>query len=305
MTAASRADLAVRCSADSSIALGGTPIAQIFVDGVSDASVHPYADNSTSTWLSQRPGYLRDLRGLAVSDSETIRMGARSVLGSKFDADIPNLVKDANGIQEWKLNGATNHPFHLHIYHVQVQEDCGPYEAGEYYDVIAGNCAVRFDMSPETAYQGRTIFHCHILSHEDQGAMAWMDVIGGAAPPMLPTGYSDLYDLGGGGPGEPGTVVQVGSVTLSTVNAGKGLKLGQATVLVTDELGNPVANAVVSGGFSGDITESVPNAVTGVDGTVSFVTTQSAKGIKNLTFCVTGITHDTLADFAGSVCASL
>ena len=68
---------------------------------------------------------------MPVDDSETIRMGARSVLGRKFDAEIPNLIKYANGIQEWKLKGATNHPFHLHIYHVQVIGDCGPYEDGE------------------------------------------------------------------------------------------------------------------------------------------------------------------------------
>ncbi len=307
MTAASRADLAVRCSADSSITLGGTPIAQVYVDGASNTSPNPYDTDGTSLWASERPGYLRDLTGPTevIADTETIRMGARSVLGSKFDALNANLEKTANGIQEWKLNGATNHPFHLHIYHVQVQEDCGPYEAGEYYDVVAGNCTVRFDMSPQTAYEGRTIFHCHILSHEDQGAMGWMDVTGGAAPPMLPTGYSEYYDLGGGGPVDPGTVVQVGSITLSTVNAGKGLNLGQATVLVTDELGNPVEGATVSGEFRDDITESGLNAVTGVDGTVSFVTSESVKRVKNLRFCVTGIAHDTLADFAGEVCEPL
>jgi FtsP/CotA-like multicopper oxidase with cupredoxin domain len=310
MTAASRADLAVSCSADSSITLGGTPIAQVFVDGASNASPNPYAADGTSQWDSQRPAYLRDLRGLAVADSETIRMGARSVLGSKFDKDVANLIKSANGIQEWKLNGATNHPFHLHIYHVQAQEDCGPYEAGEYYDVVAGNCTVRFDMSPQTAYEGRTIFHCHILSHEDQGAMAWMDVIGGASAPAIPkdSDETDLYEAYyslGGGPVDPGTVVQVGSITVLTVNAGKGLSLGQATVVVTDELGNPVTGAVVSGDFSGDINESVTSTETVVDGSVSIVTTQSAKRVRSLTFCVTSITHATLANFAGSVCASL
>jgi FtsP/CotA-like multicopper oxidase with cupredoxin domain len=119
-------------------------------------------------------------------------------LGSKFDHDVPNLTHVADGIQQWSLNGATNHPFHLHVYHVQVQSNCGPYEAGEYYDTVAGNCDLRFDMSSTEAYEGRTIFHCHILEHEDQGAMGWMDVIGGRVPPTYPdTQYSAYYALGG------------------------------------------------------------------------------------------------------------
>ena len=38
----------------------------------------------------------------------------------------------------------------------------------------------------KTAYQGITIFHCHILAHEDQGAMAWMNVLDGRPPPLFP-----------------------------------------------------------------------------------------------------------------------
>jgi FtsP/CotA-like multicopper oxidase with cupredoxin domain len=409
LTGASRADLAVRCSADSSMTLGGTPVARVFVDGVSDASVHPYAADGVSTWASNRPAYLRDLRGQPVTDTETIRMGARSVLGSKFDADVPNLVKQANGIQEWNLNGANMHPFHLHVYHVQMVAACGPYEAGEYYDVVAGNCTVRFDLNPATStvYDGRTIFHCHILEHEDQGAMGWMDVIGGQAPPAFPinsdigTEYAAYYPVGGSGgitpPAAPGalaatavsssridlawtdnagdeagfdiersqdglnfaplasvganvtayadsgltaattylyrvaarnangssawsntasaitpaagTAVQVGSITVSTVSAGKGQRIGRAVVVVVDDQGSPVADATVSGEFSGDINQSVTGSMpTDAGGSTPIDSTQSAKTVKNLTFCVTGITHDSLQAFTaapGAVCGAL
>jgi len=80
----------------------------------------------------------------------------------------------------------------------------GDFEAGEYYDVVSRACAVRFDMNAATssAYEGRTIMHCHILEHEDQGAMGWMDVLGGLAPPTFPAdqsvSYSEYYVLGGG-----------------------------------------------------------------------------------------------------------
>jgi FtsP/CotA-like multicopper oxidase with cupredoxin domain len=214
LTGASRADLAVKCSENSNptITVGGTQVANIVVAGSppNNDPAHPYAANgeaAETTWSAKRPNYLRDLRGTIPADSETIRMGARTILGRKFDKATPNLTKDANGVQEWNINGAGQHPFHLHIYHVQVQSDCGPYEAGEYYDVIAGNCTVRFDMSDPEAYEGRTIFHCHILEHEDQGAMAWMDVIGGRPAPVFPIDENEIFTwsspIGGGGGSPP------------------------------------------------------------------------------------------------------
>jgi hypothetical protein len=408
LTGASRADLAVRCSADSIITVGGVQVANVRVDASlpRDNTVHPYAEGGSPDgglqWSAVRPDYLRDLRDTAAeipSDSETIRMGARSVLGSKFNKHEPNLVKDANGVQEWSLNGAANHPFHLHIYHVQVQSDCGPYEAGEFYDVIAGNCDLRFDMSEAEAYEGRTIFHCHILQHEDQGAMGWMQVNGGRPAPVLPESYSPIYDLGGGGPTGPaapsgltataisssqidlswtdessdedyfriersldgssfaeiGTVdpgieaypdtglsasttyyykvaavnndgtsysgeasattfdtggtptsVKVASITVSTIGLGKGLKQGQATIVVSDDLGGPVSGALVSGSFTGDLSGTVTDADTAEDGTVSVLTDDPpVKKVRNLEFCVTSITHGSLDPFVGKVCASL
>jgi FtsP/CotA-like multicopper oxidase with cupredoxin domain len=406
LTGASRADLAVRCSDNSSISVAGTQVANILVDqgASSDSGPHPFAadkaDNYDQPWLSARPAYLRDLRdgnpNATVQDSETIRMGARTILGRKFDATIPNLEKTANGVQEWSINGAAQHPFHLHIYHVQVQSDCGPYESGEYYDVIAGNCDVRFDMSPEEAYEGMTILHCHILQHEDQGAMGWMDVTNGRPPPEFPSEllFSDYYTLGEDPPtgtpdaptnlsataisssqinlawdhdssgvdyfsierdsaflvtvpagitsyqdtglpasttfeyrvaavndsgssgysntdgattqttgGNP-TSVQVQSISVSTANEGKGVKSGLATVTIVDNLGSPVDGALVSGNFEGDITEEVIEAQT-VDGSVTIPTSGKSKPLNTLSFCVTSVTHDTLANFTGPVCGSL
>jgi FtsP/CotA-like multicopper oxidase with cupredoxin domain len=199
LTGASRADLAVRCDSNSTITVGGVQVANILVDGAEDRGPSPYASSGTTdTWRPARPHYLRDLRNATVGNSESMRMGARTVLGRKFEKDNPNLVQGLTGVQEYSLNGAVNHPFHLHVYHVQVQSDCGPYEAGEYYDVVAGNCDLRFDLSDLAgAYKGRTIFHCHILEHEDQGAMGWLQVTDGKGPGILPETYSTYYELSG------------------------------------------------------------------------------------------------------------
>lgn len=214
ITGASRADLAVRCGSDSGITIDGTQVAGIFVDGVSDGGPHPYNADGFSTWSARRPDYLRDLLNETPTNFQKISMGARTINGSKFDHYNANFDLAAGHIQQWNIKGAQQHPFHLHIYHLQMVNNCGNYERGEYYDVVATNCDVRFDLSSDPdsgayAYGGRTIMHCHILSHEDQGAMGWADVIGGAPPPTFPVDstiavpFSTYYALG---PVDPPTI---------------------------------------------------------------------------------------------------
>jgi FtsP/CotA-like multicopper oxidase with cupredoxin domain len=208
LTGASRADIAVRCSADSTISIGGQVEAQIFVDGPSDPTPHPFAEDGVSTWQAKRPVYLRDLKSEPVAGTESVRMGARTINGEKFNKNEPTLTADANGVQKWSLKGALNHPFHLHIYHVQMDGACDSFEDGEFYDVVAGNCDIRFDLDAQksSVFEGRTIMHCHILEHEDQGAMGWLQVNGGMPAPTFPVdagvsqAFAEYYILDGGGP---------------------------------------------------------------------------------------------------------
>ncbi|MDH3974207.1 MAG: multicopper oxidase domain-containing protein [Deltaproteobacteria bacterium] len=202
LTGASRADLAVRCSADSTISVDGKPVANVYADAAlpADLAVGPYDNGASgSTWSAIRPPYLRDLRAETQVETRNVSMGARTINGDKFDGNVPTFTVPAGSVQEWKIKGATNHPFHKHVYHVQMNGACGgndAFEDGEYYDTIAGNCLVRFDLNPATSsvYNGMTVMHCHILTHEDEGAMGWTDVVGGFPPPAFPgPGYQALY----------------------------------------------------------------------------------------------------------------
>jgi FtsP/CotA-like multicopper oxidase with cupredoxin domain len=410
LTGASRADLAVNCTASSSISVGGQQVASINVDeSIPDNGPSPF-NAADTTWFSKRPNYLQDLRNQTPNHQDTINMGARTVAGSKWDHAVPNFTLETNGVQEFKLKGATNHPFHLHIYHVQVQGDCGDFEDGEYYDVVAGNCTIRFDLTPDTAYLGRTVMHCHILEHEDQGAMGWADVLGGKLPPVFPdndddptngpyydyyapvigpadppaaptglvataassssidlswtdnsnnelyfkiersgvtnpltyvpvntvdadvTSYSDpgleaftkyFYRViasnndGDSGPsnevsattleaGVP-TALLLGSITVSTVSEGKGQKRPRAVVAVTDNNGVPFQGAVVTGDFSGSITQNGVTATTDANGIATLDTDSAAKGGVSFEFCVTSIVDpgSILAPYTIETCASL
>lgn len=188
LTGASRADLAIRCSADSALSVGNTEVATIYADGnlpADTTTIGPYSTGAEGVefdWSANRPTYLRDLRnlpGTTAINTESVNLGARTINGSKFDPLTSTFDLAPNAVQEWAIKGSGQHPFHKHVYHVQPQQTCGDFEAGEYYDVLsAGNCTVRFDLNAATSsvYEGRTIMHCHILEHEDQGAMGWLDV---------------------------------------------------------------------------------------------------------------------------------
>ncbi len=401
LTGASRADLAVRCWSNSEINVDNETVANIVVSGTIDPGPHPYAADRTSMWSAARPTYLRDLRSETDVNSEKISMGARTVNGSKFDVNTPTFTLNADAVQAWSVKGAVNHPFHLHVYHFQAQAGCGgDFEEGEYYDTLAGNCSVRFDLNVVTSspYKGMAIMHCHILTHEDEGAMTWMNVVGGTPPPAFPAGpgYSEYYALTSNPPAAPSglsatsqsssaidlvwvdnsedetsfniersldgsgfsplatvgtnqvsytdtglspgttywyrvnaenvtglsawsntasattlddpggpTAVDVGSLVVTTVNAGKGLKHGRATVVVVDDLGGPVVDATVTGDFIGTFTESgVSGLPTDATGTTVIDTSGTAKGAVSVTFCATSITHGTLEDWTGTVCSS-
>ena len=104
------------------------------------------------------------------------------------------------------------------------------------------------------------------------------------------------------------TLVTVGSITVSTVNIGKGNKQGRAVVVVHDDFGQPVADAVVTGDFSGTFNETVGGAVTDGSGSATLDTSGASKGSVAITFCVTGISHGSLQDFSanpGEVCGTL
>lgn len=200
LTGASRADFAVRCSNDSTITIDGTVVANVLVSGSGNTTVGPFSSGSTgTTWSAIRPAYLRDLRGVTSVHKESVTMGARTINGASFDETVPTFTLPANQVQSWTIKGANQHPFHLHVYHVQAVDCGGSFEPGEYYDTVADSCSVRFDLNAATStvFEGRTIMHCHILAHEDQGAMGWLDTVGGIAPPAFPAGtsYSAKYTL--------------------------------------------------------------------------------------------------------------
>jgi FtsP/CotA-like multicopper oxidase with cupredoxin domain len=71
-----------------------------------------------------------------------------------------------------------DHPFHLHVWPFQViaRSDGAPITPGwkDTVNLPAGeSVTVRI---PLTGISGRTVYHCHILDHEDLGMMGVIKV---------------------------------------------------------------------------------------------------------------------------------
>ncbi|WP_296620778.1 Ig-like domain-containing protein [Marivirga sp.] len=103
------------------------------------------------------------------------------------------------------------------------------------------------------------------------------------------------------------TTIYVSDLITGTGNAGGGSKYGTATVTISDNLGNPVSGALVSGTFSGTFNESV-SSTTGSDGTVLFQTSTTARGGVTVNFCVNNVegnlTYDPSLNSGSFDCAS-
>jgi hypothetical protein len=95
------------------------------------------------------------------------------------------------------------------------------------------------------------------------------------------------------------TELQVGSIVVSTVNAGKGKKYGQAEVTVVDELGTLISGVTVEGTFSESFNQSVSDTTSG--GSVTFITTGTPQKRPSFIFCVDDISGG-LPYTAGQVC---
>ena len=81
-------------------------------------------------------------------------------------------------LQHWQVVNATHelHPFHIHQVHFLVYAVNGvPLETPEWLDTVNvpydGTVDLVMDFT-DPIIRGMSVFHCHLLSHEDKGMMA-------------------------------------------------------------------------------------------------------------------------------------
>ena len=131
----------------------------------------------------------RDLRDADVDGrrSITFQMGMGGMMGGgggpmsftfdgeEFDSDRIDQQVGMGTVEEWTIGNDSpmDHPFHLHVWPMQLLEVDGR-ELSEpvWLDVV--NVPARGQVKVRVAFEdfgGRTVYHCHILDHEDRGMM--------------------------------------------------------------------------------------------------------------------------------------
>ena len=99
-----------------------------------------------------------------------------TVDGKEFDAARIDQSVQQGTVEEWTLvnDSPMDHPIHLHVWPMQITAEAGRAISGvTRQDVV--NVPARSEVTVRVAfdsYAGRTVYHCHILDHEDNGMMA-------------------------------------------------------------------------------------------------------------------------------------
>jgi len=100
--------------------------------------------------------------------------------GRKFSMDDqPMLRVRVGSLQHWRIVNSTKevHPFHIHQVHFLAYAENGVHSnSPEWLDTVNvpyGNGSVDLIMDfTDPLMRGMSVFHCHLLNHEDKGMMA-------------------------------------------------------------------------------------------------------------------------------------
>lgn len=103
-----------------------------------------------------------------------------SIDGKLFDHDRVDQDVPFGGVEEWTIvnEGHMAHPFHLHGWSFVVLGADGsapPFGVPQDVVNIASGSEVRLRIAFD-GHRGRSVYHCHILDHEDQGMMGVLEV---------------------------------------------------------------------------------------------------------------------------------
>jgi FtsP/CotA-like multicopper oxidase with cupredoxin domain len=150
-----------------------------------------YRGASERTWAlpTSLPGSAEPLapatlpaRGFRLGMGMGMGMGGMSftINGREFDARRIDSAPRLGTVEEWVYVNDTpmDHPMHLHTNSFQVIGPDGvPERAWRDIILVKANQQARFRVQFED-FAGKTVQHCHILDHEDQGMMATVEMRG-------------------------------------------------------------------------------------------------------------------------------
>lgn len=152
-------------------------IATVSVRGRSEAALLPTSLVEVGTFAAPAATASRVLElGEQMGAMTGGAMMSFTIDGRTFDADRTDISVALDTVEEWEIRNPTHmdHPIHLHVWPFLVVG--APPGAGwkDTINVPAGE-SVRI-LVPFTGIEGRTVYHCHILDHEDLDMMGTVEV---------------------------------------------------------------------------------------------------------------------------------
>ena len=103
--------------------------------------------------------------------------------GQPYDPQRIDIKAKLGTVEEWELVNVDpdrmDHPFHLHVNPFQIISRNGqpePYHAWKDTVLVKGGETVRIRI-PFQTFTGKTVYHCHILNHEDLGMMGNIQIV--------------------------------------------------------------------------------------------------------------------------------
>jgi FtsP/CotA-like multicopper oxidase with cupredoxin domain len=102
--------------------------------------------------------------------------GRMTINGIAFDPLRVNEQVNLNTTEEWEFRnaGAMDHPMHLHVNPFQI---AGQTDDSWHDVVLVPRGQTRSIRVTFREYPGRTMYHCHILDHEDMGMMGIVEML--------------------------------------------------------------------------------------------------------------------------------
>jgi len=100
--------------------------------------------------------------------------------GRGFDPGRVDQTITAGAVEAWTITNTNpmDHPFHLHVWPMQVLSVAdNTVDAATWQNVVdvpahsSTTVRIAFD-----THAGRSVYHCHILDHEDNGMMGVIEV---------------------------------------------------------------------------------------------------------------------------------
>lgn len=100
-----------------------------------------------------------------------------------FDHNRVDTQVKRGTVEDWEIinTGTMTHPFHIHVNKFQVisrNNQPVPYAAWKDVVSVSPDERVRLRMAFRD-YVGKTVYHCHVLDHEDRGMMGILEILTG------------------------------------------------------------------------------------------------------------------------------